>query len=165
MLGEMSAAGGELHQPDTGPVARERGRTTASPMLHGPGASHAPAMAASGFWWRSLAKVPHHRPAAFVVMAAITTFFCRGGATTNERRGGGRYLSALDDVHGEAAARGLLVLVLHVRAGLPHGLDRLVQHHVSLDKAIKTMRETGADMKDKYKETARGGLAVNVIEC
>jgi L-serine dehydratase len=38
-------------------------------------------------------------------------------------------------------------------------------HKVSLDKAIKTMRETGADMKDKYKETARGGLAVNVIEC
>jgi L-serine dehydratase len=38
-------------------------------------------------------------------------------------------------------------------------------HHVSLDKAIKTLRETGADMKDKYKETARGGLAVNVIEC
>jgi len=39
------------------------------------------------------------------------------------------------------------------------------QHKVSLDKAIKTMRETGADMKIKYKETARGGLAVNVIEC
>ncbi|HEY5989716.1 MAG TPA: L-serine ammonia-lyase, partial [Streptosporangiaceae bacterium] len=39
------------------------------------------------------------------------------------------------------------------------------EHHVSLDKAIKTMRETGADMHDKYKETARGGLAVNVIEC
>jgi len=38
-------------------------------------------------------------------------------------------------------------------------------HHVPLDKAIKTLRETGADMKDKYKETARGGLAVNVIEC
>ncbi|MGV9802379.1 L-serine ammonia-lyase [Mycobacterium sp. NPDC003449] len=38
-------------------------------------------------------------------------------------------------------------------------------HHVTLDKAIKTMRETGADMKDKYKETARGGLALNVIEC
>jgi L-serine dehydratase len=38
-------------------------------------------------------------------------------------------------------------------------------HVVSLDKAIKTMRETGADMKVKYKETARGGLAVNVIEC
>ena len=38
-------------------------------------------------------------------------------------------------------------------------------HKVSLDKAIKTMRETGADMKTKYKETARGGLAVNVIEC
>ena len=39
------------------------------------------------------------------------------------------------------------------------------QHFVSLDKVIKTMRETGKDMKDKYKETARGGLAVNVIEC
>lgn len=39
------------------------------------------------------------------------------------------------------------------------------QHHVSLDKVIKTMRETGADMKSKYKETSRGGLAVNVIEC
>ncbi|MDA8319420.1 MAG: L-serine ammonia-lyase [Actinomycetota bacterium] len=38
-------------------------------------------------------------------------------------------------------------------------------HHVSLDQAIKTMRETGADMKDKYKETARGGLALNVVEC
>jgi L-serine dehydratase len=39
------------------------------------------------------------------------------------------------------------------------------RHFVSLDKVIKTMRETGADMKDKYKETSRGGLAVNVIEC
>ncbi len=39
------------------------------------------------------------------------------------------------------------------------------QHFVSLDKVIKTMRETGVDMKVKYKETARGGLAVNVIEC
>jgi L-serine dehydratase len=38
-------------------------------------------------------------------------------------------------------------------------------HQVSLDKAVKTMRETGADMKDKYKETARGGLALNVVEC
>jgi L-serine dehydratase len=39
------------------------------------------------------------------------------------------------------------------------------KHIVSLDKVIKTMRETGADMKIQYKETARGGLAVNVIEC
>jgi L-serine dehydratase len=38
-------------------------------------------------------------------------------------------------------------------------------HYVSLDQVIKTMWETGADMKTKYKETARGGLAVNVIEC
>jgi len=39
------------------------------------------------------------------------------------------------------------------------------QHFVSLDKVIRTMRQTGADMKSKYKETARGGLAVNIIEC
>ena len=39
------------------------------------------------------------------------------------------------------------------------------KHFVSLDKVIRTMRETGRDMKTKYKETARGGLAVNVIEC
>lgn len=38
-------------------------------------------------------------------------------------------------------------------------------HFVSLDKVIATMRATGADMKTKYKETSRGGLAVNVIEC
>ena len=38
-------------------------------------------------------------------------------------------------------------------------------HHVSLDKVIKTMRETGADMMTKYKETARGGLAINIVEC
>ena len=43
-----------------------------------------------------------------------------------------------------------------------HGDGR---HTVSLDKVIKTMMETGADMKIKYKETSRGGLAVNIVEC
>ncbi len=38
------------------------------------------------------------------------------------------------------------------------------EHYVSLDQVIKTMRDTGRDMQDKYKETARGGLAVNVLE-
>ena len=38
-------------------------------------------------------------------------------------------------------------------------------HHVSLDQVIKTMRETGADMQSKYKETSRGGLAVNIVAC
>ena len=38
------------------------------------------------------------------------------------------------------------------------------KHFVSLDKVIKTMRDTGKDMKTKYKETARGGLAINVVE-
>lgn len=39
------------------------------------------------------------------------------------------------------------------------------KHFVSLDKVIKTMYDTGKDMKSKYKETSRGGLAVNIIEC
>ena len=38
-------------------------------------------------------------------------------------------------------------------------------HFVSLDKVIQTMRDTGRDMKSKYKETSRGGLAVSVVEC
>ena len=38
------------------------------------------------------------------------------------------------------------------------------QHFVSLDQVIRTLRDTGRDMKDKYKETSRGGLAVNVLE-
>jgi L-serine dehydratase len=38
-------------------------------------------------------------------------------------------------------------------------------HKVSLDKVIATMKATGADMSTKYKETARGGLAVNIVEC
>jgi len=38
-------------------------------------------------------------------------------------------------------------------------------HKVSLDKLIETMRRTGADMSSKYNETARGGLALTVIEC
>lgn len=39
------------------------------------------------------------------------------------------------------------------------------QHKVSLDKVIKTMMDTGKDMRSKYKETAKGGLAVNIVEC
>ncbi len=38
-------------------------------------------------------------------------------------------------------------------------------HFESLDQVFKTMRETGADRMTKYKETARGGLAVNIVEC
>jgi L-serine dehydratase len=38
-------------------------------------------------------------------------------------------------------------------------------HHVSLDQVVETMRQTGADMSSKYRETSRGGLAVNVPEC
>ncbi|MCC2028917.1 L-serine ammonia-lyase, iron-sulfur-dependent, subunit alpha [Microbacterium sp. YMB-B2] len=39
------------------------------------------------------------------------------------------------------------------------------EHYVSLDAVVETMRQTGADMSTKYKETSEGGLAVNVIEC
>ena len=39
------------------------------------------------------------------------------------------------------------------------------EHLISLDQAIRTMRDTGADMLDKYKETSRGGLAVKWVEC
>jgi len=39
------------------------------------------------------------------------------------------------------------------------------EHHVSLDSVIETMRQTGLDMQDKYKETSTGGLAVNVVAC
>jgi L-serine dehydratase len=38
-------------------------------------------------------------------------------------------------------------------------------HYISLDMVIRTMRQTGADMKTKYKETSQGGLAVNIVEC
>lgn len=39
------------------------------------------------------------------------------------------------------------------------------EHKVSLDKVIETMRQTGMDMQSKYKETSKGGLAVNIVEC
>ena len=39
------------------------------------------------------------------------------------------------------------------------------EHRVSLDQVIETMRQTGADMSHRYKETSEGGLAVNVVEC
>lgn len=40
-----------------------------------------------------------------------------------------------------------------------------VPHHVSLDAVIQTMWQTGQDMKTKYKETSRGGLAINIKQC
>ena len=39
------------------------------------------------------------------------------------------------------------------------------QHFVSLDKEIRTMREAGKDMQDKYKEMSKGGMAINEVEC
>jgi hypothetical protein len=62
-------------------------------------------------------------------------------------------------------AAGMFVDSLVAEGLVPRAAGLRVELFGSLDKAIKTLRETGADMKDKYKETARGGLAVNVIEC
>jgi L-serine dehydratase len=61
----------------------------------------------------------------------------------------------------ERNAMGAVKAVNAVRMAL-HGDGT---HYVSLDSVIKTMMQTGADMKTKYKETSRGGLAVNIIEC
>jgi L-serine dehydratase len=61
----------------------------------------------------------------------------------------------------ERNAMGAVKAVNAARMGL-HGDGT---HYVSLDSVIKTMMETGADMKTKYKETSRGGLAVNIVEC
>jgi L-serine dehydratase len=61
----------------------------------------------------------------------------------------------------ERNAMGAVKAINAARLAL-HGDGR---HTVSLDKVIATMRQTGADMSTKYKETSRGGLAVNVIEC
>jgi len=38
-------------------------------------------------------------------------------------------------------------------------------HFIALDRVIETMRQTGRDMNEKYKETSLGGLAVSVVEC
>ncbi len=54
---------------------------------------------------------------------------------------------------------------LNATDGLPPVAAGLLLGREGLDKVIKTMMQTGADMKVKYKETARGGLAVNIVEC
>ena len=64
-------------------------------------------------------------------------------------------------------AKGLLDAVVRVEADL-YGSLALIgdgSHRVSLDQVIETMRRTGLDMNERYKETSLGGLAVNVVEC
>ncbi len=60
----------------------------------------------------------------------------------------------------ERNAMGAIKAISAARMAL-HGSG---EHYVSLDQVIRTMRDTGRDMQEKYKETARGGLAVNVLE-
>src|SRR5450755_4679474 len=72
-------------------------------------------------------------------------------AVNEENAAGGRIVTALGAVKAINAAS----LTMHGDG----------PHHVSLDQVIATMRQTGADMQSKYKETSLGGLAVNVPEC
>jgi L-serine dehydratase len=63
------------------------------------------------------------------------------------------------------AARALCAVLGGTPAQVENAAEIGMGHHVSLDQVIKTMRGTGADMLTRYKETARGGLAVNIVEC
>ena len=78
-----------------------------------------------------------------------------GAQSGPDLRSGGR--TGTDPLHREKRRR---VGAGDQRGTALHGDGR---HTVSLDKVIKTMMQTGADMKIKYKETARGGLAVNIV--
>jgi len=77
--------------------------------------------------------------------------------------------SRLDAIH--AAMRGCIKRGISTSGTLPGGLKvtrrakDLHRHLLSVDKVIRTMKDTGRDMHTKYKETSRGGLAVNVVEC
>jgi L-serine dehydratase len=62
----------------------------------------------------------------------------------------------------ERNTMGAVKAITAARLAVLHGDGN---HKVSLDQVIETMRQTGADMKEKYKETSRGGLAVNVVNC
>lgn len=62
----------------------------------------------------------------------------------------------------ERNTMGAVKAITAARLAVLHGDGN---HHVPLDQVIETMRQTGLDMKDKYKETSKGGLAVNVVNC
>lgn len=62
----------------------------------------------------------------------------------------------------ERNAMGAATAINAARLAVLYGDGR---HRVSLDQVIETMRQTGLDMQSKYKETSRGGLALNVVDC
>ena len=66
---------------------------------------------------------------------------------------------------GPMVAAGRFLDLLRASPFSAHGLRGDGQHLVPLDAVIETMRQTGADMAEKYKETSLGGLAVNVPNC
>ena len=110
------------------------------------------------------------------IVAGVPVFVWRPRRPRKSRERPGRWLR-FHRLKGDARALrrlGLSYTEIAERLGISRGcafnaarmaLHGDGTHHVSLDKVIKTMRETGADMMTKYKETARGGLAVNIVEC
>ena len=78
-----------------------------------------------------------------------------------------RHLAHLPHSHAQVEVRGERVRVQPEHLGAVAARMALRgdgEHFISLDKVIRTMRDTGRDMQDKYKETARGGLAINAID-
>ena len=85
--------------------------------------------------------------------SALSTLFKIGIGSSSSHTVGP--MRAAAHFAGELRDAGLLASTAMVKAEL----------YGSLDQVTRTMRQTGADMKSKYKETARGGLAVNIVEC
>jgi L-serine deaminase len=107
--------------------------------------------------WRSEADT---RTALLEIWAAMQACVARGiplGGILPAIRWGGLVQVPCIERNAMAAAKAINATQLALRG------DGI--HAVSLDKVIRTMRDTGRDMLDKYKETSRGGLAVNFIEC
>src|SRR5260370_568614 len=94
--------------------------------------------------------------------------FMRWPSTRRTRRGGGASRRR-PTAHGAACPRGCPITPDNcgerARGGGSRGVHGDGSHKVSVDRVIATMRQTGADMQSKYKETSLGGLAVNFVEC
>lgn len=88
--------------------------------------------------------------------------------TVGPRRAGALFVEALREMHILAQVpcieRNAIAAVKAINA-VQMALRGDGTHFISLDRVIRTLRDTGADMHDKYKETSRGGLAVSSIEC
>ena len=86
-------------------------------------------------------------------------------------RHNGAKASVVSDELGQKLMQAAFEHALHAAALQPqqHGARMALRgdgtHFVPLDTCVETMRQTGLDMNERYKETSTGGLAVNVVEC